>query len=106
MLFAVLIPAPIAQPISAGSVEMSESKAPWFFLWVQQLLKYGDPFLWGILTPILVVIVLGLLPYVLPNAKPENLGRWFPRGNRIAQVFGVLILVAIIALTILGAFKL
>ena len=106
MLFAMLIPAPIAQPISAGSVEMSESKAPWFFLWVQQLLKYGDPFLWGILTPILVVIVLGLLPYVLPNAKPENLGRWFPRGNRIAQVFAVLILVAIIALTILGAFKL
>jgi quinol-cytochrome oxidoreductase complex cytochrome b subunit len=73
---------------------------------VQQLLKYGDPFLWGVLTPILVVIVLGLLPYVLPNTKPENLGRWFPRGNRIAQILGVLIVVAIITLTILGALKL
>jgi quinol-cytochrome oxidoreductase complex cytochrome b subunit/mono/diheme cytochrome c family protein len=106
MLFAMLIPAPIAQPISVGSVKMSDSQAPWFFLWVQQLLKYGDPFLWGVLTPILIVIVLGLLPYVLPNAKPENLGRWFPRGNRIAQVFGVLVIVVIFVLIILGALKL
>jgi quinol-cytochrome oxidoreductase complex cytochrome b subunit/mono/diheme cytochrome c family protein len=106
MLFAMLAPAPIAQPISTASAELSESKAPWFFLWVQQLLKYGDPFLWGVLTPILVVIVLGLLPYVLPNAMPETLGRWFPRGNRIAQVLAVMIVVAILVLTILGALKL
>jgi quinol-cytochrome oxidoreductase complex cytochrome b subunit len=102
----MLAPAQIAQPISTASAELSESKAPWFFLWVQQLLKYGDPFLWGVLTPFLIVIVLGLLPYVLPNAKCEALGRWFPRGNRVAQVFAVLIVVAIIVFTILGALKL
>ena len=80
----------------------SDSRAPWFFLWVQQLLKLGDPFLWGVFTPVLVVIVLGLLPYVLPNAKSEELGRWFTRGNRIAQVLTVLIILVILMLTVLG----
>jgi amino acid transporter len=57
----------------------------------------------GILVPILVVIALGALPYILPNAKREELGKWFPRGNRIAQVIAVLIMFLILLLTVLGA---
>ncbi len=103
ILFSLFVPAPIEQPISEINVMTGSSQAPWFFLWVQQLLKFGDPFLLGILTPVLVVVVLGLLPYILPNAKSEELGKWFPRGNRIAQVLAVLIMAVILALTILGA---
>ncbi len=103
LLFSLLVPAPIAQPISSASVMTGESQAPWFFLWVQQLLKIGDPFLWGVLTPVLVVSALGLLPYLLPNAKNEELGRWFPIGNRLAQVLAVLILLVILILTVLGS---
>jgi quinol-cytochrome oxidoreductase complex cytochrome b subunit len=103
ILFSLLVPAPIEQPISEVGVMTGSSQAPWFFLWVQQLLKFGDPFLLGILTPVLVVVVLGLLPYILPNAKREELGKWFPRGNRIAQVLADLIMAVILALTILGA---
>ena len=100
LLLSTLIPAPIDQPISGASKDTSASRAPWFFLWVQQLLKYGDPFIWGILTPLLVVLALGLIPYVLPKA--DDLGRWFPRGNRIAQVLVVLIILAITILTVLA----
>jgi quinol-cytochrome oxidoreductase complex cytochrome b subunit len=103
LLFSLIVPAPIEGPISDASLMTSDSRAPWFFLWVQQLLKLGDPFLWGVLTPVLVVIALGLLPYVLPNAKNEELGRWFTRGNRIAQALTVLIVLVILALTVLGA---
>jgi quinol-cytochrome oxidoreductase complex cytochrome b subunit/mono/diheme cytochrome c family protein len=103
LFFSLIVPAPIEQPISEVSVMTANSQAPWFFLWVQQLLKFGDPFLLGILVPVLVVIVLGLLPYVLPNAKREELGTWFPRGNRIAQVLAVLIMLAILVLTALGS---
>jgi hypothetical protein len=70
---------------------------------VQQLLKYGDPFIWGVLFPLLVVLGLGLIPYALPRAKAVELGRWFPRGNRIAQVIAVLIVVGVIVLTILAS---
>jgi succinate dehydrogenase hydrophobic anchor subunit len=103
LLFSLLVPAPISQPISDANSMTGNSQAPWFFLWVQQLLKFGDPFLLGVLTPVLVIVVLGLLPYVLPNAKPEELGRWFPRGNRLAQALTVLILLLILVLTALGA---
>jgi quinol-cytochrome oxidoreductase complex cytochrome b subunit len=103
LLFSLIVPAPIEQPISEASAITSDSRAPWFFLWVQQLLKLGDPFLWGVFTPVLVVIVLGLLPYVLPNAKSEELGRWFTRGNRLAQALAVLIILVILVLTVLAA---
>jgi quinol-cytochrome oxidoreductase complex cytochrome b subunit/mono/diheme cytochrome c family protein len=105
LLISIIAPAPIGQPISDASLAGGDSRAPWFFLWVQQLLKWGDPFLLGVLTPILVVVALGLLPYLLPNAKNENLGRWFPRGNRIAQVIAALIILTIFVLTIVGAFR-
>jgi len=45
---------------------------------------------------------LGVMPYILPNAKPDELGRWFPRGNRVAQVLTVLIIFVILVLTVLG----
>jgi len=103
LLLSMLVPAPIDQPISDTSLAASDSRAPWFFLWVQQLLKWGDPFLLGVLVPMLVVVALGLLPYVLPNVKDEDLGRWFPRGNRVAQVLAVLTISGILVLTIAGA---
>jgi quinol-cytochrome oxidoreductase complex cytochrome b subunit len=105
LLFSLIIPAPIKQPISDVSVMTGDSQAPWFFLWVQQLLKFGNPFLLGIMIPVLVVVVLGAMPYILPNAKHEELGTWFPRGNRIAQVLAVLIMFAIFVLTLLGAIR-
>ena len=102
LLISVLIPAPIEQPLQETSLAASDSRAPWFFLWVQQLLKYGDPFIWGVLVPLLVVLGLGLIPYALPRAMSEDLGRWFPRGNRIAQVLVVLIILVITILTALA----
>jgi quinol-cytochrome oxidoreductase complex cytochrome b subunit len=104
LLFSMLLPAPISQPISNTNAMTADSRAPWFFLWVQQLLKLGDPFVWGVLIPVLVVIGLGLVPYALPNAKKDELGRWFPAGNRIAQVLVSLIIFGILLLTFWGAF--
>ena len=103
LLIAVFIPAPIDQPITGSTVETYDSSAPWFFLWVQQLLKYGDPFIWGVFIPLLVVLLLGLIPYILPTARAEDLGRWFPRGNRIAQILAVLVILFITVLTALAS---
>jgi quinol-cytochrome oxidoreductase complex cytochrome b subunit len=99
----LIIPAPIDQPISGTNALTGDSRAPWFFLWIQQLLKLGNPFLWGVLIPVLVVVVLGLFPYILPNAKKDELGRWFTAGNRTAQVLTVLIIFTILLLTVWGA---
>jgi quinol-cytochrome oxidoreductase complex cytochrome b subunit len=103
LLLAVALKAPIDQPITPATTDLSAARAPWFFLWVQQLLKWGDPFLLGVLVPVLVVVILGLIPYILPGARDSELGSWFPRGNWIAQVTALLIFLTILVLTILGA---
>jgi len=105
LLFALFFSAPIGAPFSDTSRLAGDSRAPWFFLWIQVLLPLGDPFIIGVLMPVSVFVVLGLLPYVLPNTKSDELGRWFPAGNRIAQVIAVLIMLTIFILTILGALR-
>jgi quinol-cytochrome oxidoreductase complex cytochrome b subunit len=104
ILLSVFLPAPIAAPISASFHEsMTDSAtAPWFFLWVQKMLEWGDPFLWGVLVPLLLLAFLALIPYLLPNPAPDELGRWFPRTNRLAQIVLALIGLLVIALTLLA----
>ena len=103
IVLSALQPAPIAPPITDIGAMSGEARAPWFFLWVQQMLKWGDPFLWGVLAPLVVLAVLAALPYVLPKPRPKELGRWFPRSGRAAQIIVAIIAVAIIVLTILGS---
>lgn len=103
LVISLVIPAPTDPPIASFSRMTGSSQAPWFFLWVQQLLKWGDPFWLGIIVPVTVVTLLGLFPYLLPNADKNELGRWLPRGNRLAQVLTVLLYLAILVLTFLGA---
>jgi quinol-cytochrome oxidoreductase complex cytochrome b subunit len=102
LLFATFIPAPIEQPMSSTLVSLAESRAPWFFLWVQELLKIGDPFLWGVAAPLTVLLLLGLIPYLFPRVNESEIGRWFPRSGRAAQLFLTILLVIIVTLTILA----
>jgi hypothetical protein len=52
--------------------------------------------------PTLLLILLAVLPYVLPQAEDHEYGRWLPRGNRLAQIIIVLIAIIVIALTVLS----
>jgi quinol-cytochrome oxidoreductase complex cytochrome b subunit len=104
LLGATFLQAPIAQPMNVLLVSLTESRAPWFFLWVQELLKLGDPFLWGIVAPLVVLALLALIPFVFPRLVESELGRWFPRSGRAAQFFVGLLLVGIIVLTMLTIF--
>jgi quinol-cytochrome oxidoreductase complex cytochrome b subunit len=102
LLLSLVLPAPLDQPIRENGGVVGDSRAPWFFLWIQEILKWGEPFFWGIVIPIIAVLALALLPYLLPNAPEEEWGRWFPRGNRIGQITGGLIIAFIFLLTIIG----
>ncbi len=108
VLLSAVIPAPIAAAIPTSvsireSVTGSIDKAPWFFLWVQQMLKWGDPFFWGVLVPLIVLTLLALIPYVFPKPADAELGRWFPRSNRLAQITVAIISLLVLLLTILGS---
>ncbi len=102
LLLSVFSPAPIAPAITDVNAITGDARAPWFFLWVQQMLKWGDPFLWGVLVPVLLLLILALIPYVLSRPAQNEVGRWFIRSNRLAQVVLAVMALLVILLTLLA----
>ncbi len=86
ILLSVFFSAPIAPAITTITAPISDSRAPWFFLWVQQMLTWGDPFLWGVLVPLLMLLTLAMIPYIFPQPVEQELGGWFLKSNRLAQI--------------------
>ncbi len=87
IMAATLIPAPLAAPILDASMPLNpDVRAPWFFLWVQQLLRYGNAFWMGVAIPCTVLIVLASLPYLPIKRSDDRTGHWFPRTGRLAQI--------------------
>jgi quinol-cytochrome oxidoreductase complex cytochrome b subunit len=78
-----------------------QASAPWFFLWVQQLLRWGAPLPMGLLIPIGLVAIIALIPYAIDRSQ-TGVARWFSREGRAAQIVIVAIVVGLIVLTLLG----
>jgi len=83
---------------------LGEATAPWFFIWVQQLLRWGDPLPMGLLIPIGLLVLLFLIPYVI-DRRSSGAGRWFNREGRVAQWLVVLLMAAVAVLTLLSRMK-
>jgi len=100
IILASFLPAPIAPAMTGKPIQIEDAQAPWFFLWIQQLLRWGDPFLFGVLIPFAALILLALIPYIFPKPTETDLGHWFPKSNRLARgIFGGLV-IGIIGLTL------
>ena len=80
-----------------------EALAPWFFLWVQELLRWGDPLWMGVLVPVGGVALLALLPYMFDRG--DEGGRWFPEDGRLAQALALGCVLIFSFLTLVGALR-
>jgi len=100
ILLSSFVPAPIAAAMTGKPSLTAEARAPWFFLWVQQMLKWGDPFIFGVLIPTSILTFLALIPYIFPKPNEADIGQWFPKSNRVVQVIVGFIVVFIIILTL------
>ena len=79
----------------------AEAQAPWFFSWVQELLRLGDPFLMGIVIPLTLLGLLALIPYWI-DRRDEGTARWFNREGRAAQMLALAIATFVIVLIVKG----
>lgn len=104
-ILAALAPTPLGPAMTAVSAQVADTRAPWFFLWVQQLLKWGDAFWLGVVIPLGILAYLALIPFVTPAPHPEELGEWFPARGRLVQISVGMILIAILTLTLLALVK-
>ncbi len=68
VFWAVFLRAPLEEPASAA-LTPNPSKAPWYFLGLQEMLVYFDPWYAGVLLPTMIIVGLMAIPYVDTNPK-------------------------------------
>ena len=60
--------APLEEPANPTD-SPNPSKAPWYFLGLQEMLVYYDPWLAGVVLPSLIIVGLMAIPYIDTNPK-------------------------------------
>lgn len=87
--------APLEQQANPAQTPL-DTKAPWYFWWIQGLLKLGDPTLMGVVAPTIFVIVLMAIPYI--DRNPKRLAKNRP----FAITYGIFWLIALVVLSYMG----
>ncbi len=102
IVWSIVLEAPLEQPASAAATP-NPSKAPWYFLGLQEMLVYFDPWLAGVVLPSLIIVGLIAIPYIDTNEKGNG---YFTIAERKAEIvlflFGFVILWC--SLIVLGTF--
>ncbi len=63
VLWSIFLKAPLEDPANP-TVSPNPSKAPWYFLGLQEMLVYFDPWIAGVLLPTFIIIGLCAIPYI------------------------------------------
>jgi hypothetical protein len=102
VVWSLLLKAPIEEPANPARTP-NPSKAPWYFLGLQEMLVYFDPWLAGVVFPSLIIVGLMAIPYIDTNPKGNGYFTFKERKVEISIfLFGFVILW--ILLVTLGTF--
>src|ERR687891_198679 len=92
IVWSILLKAPLEQPANRA-VTPNPSKAPWYFLGLQEMLVYFDPWLAGVVLPSLIIVGLIAIPYIDRNPKGNGYYTFAERKVEITMfLFGFVIL--------------
>jgi hypothetical protein len=93
----IFIDAPLLE-FANFNEQPNPSKAPWYFLGLQELLAYFDPMVAGVLIPGLGLVAIMFIPYVdkTPSIRPSD--------RKLAIMIFTFFIVAAATLTIFGSF--
>jgi hypothetical protein len=91
-VWAIVLRAPLEQPADPN-VAPNPAKAPWYFLGLQEMLVYFDPWLAGVLLPGLIIAGLIAIPYIDKNPRGNGYYTFKERRFAISMfLFGFVIL--------------
>jgi hypothetical protein len=68
VVWAVVLKAPLEQPATSAKAP-NPSKAPWYFLGLQEMLVYYDPWMAGVVLPSMIIVGLIAIPFIDFNPK-------------------------------------
>ncbi len=98
---AVLFDAPLEE-VANPSITPNPAKAPWYFLGIQEMVSWGNPFWMGVFVPTVGVILLILIPYL--DRGQIGTGVWFHPDRRLHNILFTAFAVIFIGLIIVGTF--
>ncbi len=102
MVWSITLNAPLEEPANPN-LTMNPAKAPWYFLGLQEMLVYFDPWIAGVLMPTLIIVGLMAIPYL--DANPLGNGYYTFRQRKFAILafcFGFIVLW--VSMIIIGTF--
>lgn len=99
MGLSVVFDAPLEEMANAA-ITPNPAKAPWYFLGVQELVSWGDPFWMGVFIPTIGIILLVLIPYL--DRSRIGTGIWFHPSRRLHNILFTTFAVIFIGLIIVG----
>ncbi len=68
IVWSIALPAPLEEAANPTS-SPNPAKAPWYFLGLQEMLVYFDPWLAGVVLPTLIIVGLMAIPYIDTNPR-------------------------------------
>jgi hypothetical protein len=97
LVFSTFLNAPLRE-LANPNLTPNPSKAPWYFLGLQELLRYFHPMIAGIVIPTFILVVLAAVPFVdrNPSVKPGD--------RKIAFTMFTILFCFGATLTIIGCF--
>ena len=103
LVFSMLVDAPLAEQANPG-LSPNPTKAPWYFMGLQELLMHFHPVISVLVIPLLLVTGLFLIPYL--GSNPENAGVWFRshRGRKTTLVSAIVSVIATVSAVLFSEF--
>ncbi len=97
LVFSTFLNAPLRE-LANANLTPNPSKAPWYFLGLQELLRYFHPMIAGITIPTFILVGLAAVPYVDRNPSTK------PGDRKIALTLLTILFMFGATLTIIGCF--
>ncbi len=102
VLWSIFLKAPLEEPANP-TVSPNPSKAPWYFLGLQEMLVYFDPWIAGVLLPTLIILGLCAIPYI--DRDPADSGFYsFKKRRAVITIYLFGFWILWILLIIMGTF--